>query len=131
MGVSKDAPSLDLAYKLAGYAGRGRLKTSPGKPILPGRKQIFRVEEDGRAVRDVIARWGEEQPGRPLLRQMMRDGSRLPESEESLEAARDRARREVQRLPDEIRSIDRARYPVEVSRALQTYQQEVMAEVST
>jgi nicotinate phosphoribosyltransferase len=131
MGVSKDAPSLDLAYKLAGYAGRGWLKTSPGKPILPGRKQIFRVEEDGRAVRDVIARWGEEQPGRPLLRQMMRDGSRLPESEESLEAARDRARREVQRLPDEIRSIDRARYPVEVSRALQTYQQEVMAEVST
>src|SRR5690606_6081004 len=50
MGVSADAPSLDLVYKLAEYAGVGRVKLSPGKPILPGRKQVFRVEEEGRAV---------------------------------------------------------------------------------
>jgi nicotinate phosphoribosyltransferase len=28
MGVSRDAPALDMAYKLADYAGKGRLKTS-------------------------------------------------------------------------------------------------------
>jgi nicotinate phosphoribosyltransferase len=59
MGVSEDAPALDIVYKLAEYGGRGRLKMSPDKPILPGRKQVYRVEERGRAVRDVIGRWGE------------------------------------------------------------------------
>jgi nicotinate phosphoribosyltransferase len=36
MGVSEDAPALDMAYKLTAYAGEGRLKLSPGKRILPG-----------------------------------------------------------------------------------------------
>jgi nicotinate phosphoribosyltransferase len=44
MGVSSDAPSLDMAYKLTEYAGRVRLKLAPGKRILPGRKQVFRSE---------------------------------------------------------------------------------------
>jgi len=55
MGVSGDAPTLDIAYKLCEYAGRGRLKLSEGKPVLPGRKQVFRVAEGDRDVRDVIA----------------------------------------------------------------------------
>jgi nicotinate phosphoribosyltransferase len=45
MGVSEDAPGLDIAYKLCAYGGRGRLKLSTGKPVFPGRKQVFRVEE--------------------------------------------------------------------------------------
>jgi nicotinate phosphoribosyltransferase len=49
MGVSDDAPSLDMAYKLVSYAGRGCIKLSPGKALLPGRKQVFRREQDGRA----------------------------------------------------------------------------------
>jgi nicotinate phosphoribosyltransferase len=44
MGVSADAPSLDIVYKLAEYGGRGRLKLSTGKRLLPGPKQVFRVE---------------------------------------------------------------------------------------
>ncbi|MHA1109279.1 MAG: nicotinate phosphoribosyltransferase, partial [Alphaproteobacteria bacterium] len=74
MGVSEDAPSLDIAYKLCSYAGRGRLKLAPGKPVLPGRKQVFRIEEAGRAVRDVIARAEENLPGRPLMAPVMRGG---------------------------------------------------------
>ena len=62
MGVSQDAPGLDIAYKLCAYGGRGRLKLSTGKPVLPSRKQVFRIEEDGRAVRDVIARAEEVLP---------------------------------------------------------------------
>ena len=41
--VSADAPALDFAYKLNEYAGAPRLKTSPNKESLPGRKQIFRA----------------------------------------------------------------------------------------
>jgi nicotinate phosphoribosyltransferase len=133
MGVSKDAPALDFAYKLAAYGGRGRLKTSPGKPILPGRKQIFRVTEGGRAVRDVIGRSQEPLPGLPLLRPVMRNGERLAEGGESLTDARHRARDELLRMPANIRSIDKLDlgYAVEVSGALKAYHQEVATTVSS
>ena len=85
------APGLDIAYKLCAYGGRGRLKLSTGKPVLPGRKQVFRIEEDGRAVGDVIARAEEALPGRPLLHPVMRSGCRLPEGTVDLDATRVRA----------------------------------------
>jgi nicotinate phosphoribosyltransferase len=47
LGVSEDAPALDMAYKLVSYAQRGCIKLSPGKALLPGRKQVFRLEQDG------------------------------------------------------------------------------------
>ncbi len=120
MAVSKDAPALDTAYKLTAYAGQGRTKLSPGKRILPGRKQIFRVEEGGHAVRDILARYDETQPGRPLLRQVMAEGRRLPAGEEDLATARARARAEIALLPERVQGIDPADppYPVEVSAAL-------------
>ncbi|HLU49896.1 MAG TPA: nicotinate phosphoribosyltransferase, partial [Planctomycetota bacterium] len=42
LAVSRDAPDLDMAYKLVEYEGKSRLKLSSAKAILPGRKQIFR-----------------------------------------------------------------------------------------
>src|SRR5690606_20736442 len=36
MGVSKDVPAFDIIYKLSEYEGVARVKTSPGKPVLPG-----------------------------------------------------------------------------------------------
>lgn len=131
MGVSADAPSLDVAYKLTSYAGRGRLKLSPGKPILPGRKQVFRREEAGTAVGDVIGRAEEEGPGRPLLVPVMRDGERLPAGRVDLDIARARARAEIERLPARIRSLERADppYPVELSAGLERYTSET-AEVA-
>ena len=131
MGVSQDAPGLDVAYKLCAYGGRGRLKLSAGKPVLPGRKQVFRIEERGRAVRDVIARATETSAGRPLLRPVMRGGGRLAEGGGDLHAARRHAQAEIARLPEPIRAIQPAarRYPVEVSAALRAYQLEVTREV--
>jgi nicotinate phosphoribosyltransferase len=132
MAVSSDAPALDLAYKLSGYAGRGRLKTSPGKANLPGQKQVFRLEPGGRAVGDVIGRWDEPPPprGRPLLRPVMRGGQRLPAGtgREVLAASRELARRELDRLPDPIRGLEEAEpgYPVEISPALAAFREETM-----
>ena len=65
MGVAQDAPALDIAYKLTSYGGRGRLKLSHGKPAIPGRKQVFRMMEKGKAVRDILGTVSESQPGRP------------------------------------------------------------------
>lgn len=128
MGVSKDAPALDLVYKLTAYAGRGRIKLSPGKRILPGRKQVYRIEEDGRAIRDVIARHDEDHPGRPLLQHVMSGGRRLPAGTADLEAARTRAREEIAKLPERVQDIQPAAPPyiVEISAGLL----EQMAEVS-
>jgi nicotinate phosphoribosyltransferase len=132
MGVSEDAPALDMAYKATAYAGRGRLKLAPGKRILPGRKQIFRIEEKGEAVRDVLARHDESLSGRPLMRKVMERGKRLPSHVDSLEAIRENASREIALLPPRLRGLAPATpsYPVEVSEALQSYQERVVSEIT-
>ncbi|MGM0517867.1 MAG: nicotinate phosphoribosyltransferase, partial [Pseudomonadota bacterium] len=115
MGVSHDAPDLDIAYKLAEYAGQGRLKLSSGKPILPGRKQIFRRSEEGVFSGDTIGRHGEDHPGEPLLRQVMAGGRRV--AAPSMDELREQARVSIERLPVAVRDIEPADppYPVEIS----------------
>ena len=115
MGVSRDAPALDIAYKLVEYAGRGRLKLSTGKALLPGQKQIFRVEGGGTADHDVLAGHGETPCGRPLLRQVMKGGQRLPGGHLTIDDARSRARSELDRLPERVRRIEPAQPPFEVA----------------
>lgn len=120
MGVSSDVPDLDIAYKLCEYAGKGRLKLSTGKPVLPGRKQIFRVDGDGEDGYDAIGRADEDLDGRPLLMPVMRSGKRLAAGVSTLDAVRAHAQQEISRLPGRIRSIEPAqpRYPVRVSSLL-------------
>ena len=120
MGVSRDVPTIDIVYKLVEHAGRGRVKLSPGKEVLPGRKQIFRFERGGVADHDVLGRHGERLGGRPLLELVMRSGSRLPAGRVALDDARAHARRERERLPAHLRGIEPARSPyrVEISESL-------------
>lgn len=131
MGVARDAPAYDTAYKLTSYAGEGRLKLSPGKKILPGRKQVFRRTDDGDAIGDTIGRAGESLDGRPLLEQVMANGERLDGGRTDLDEARERAARLVDRLPSRIRSIEPADppYPVEVSEKLRDHQRRVTERV--
>ncbi len=119
MAVSSDAPSLDVVYKLVSYEGEGRLKLSPGKELLPCAKQVFRLEENGVAAGDVVARFDETLPGRPLLTLVMRAGRRVS-APESLERTRARAREEIARLPAALRRLSppEVPYPVHPSDAL-------------
>jgi nicotinate phosphoribosyltransferase len=131
MAVSRDAPALDMAYKLTEYDGRGRLKLSPGKPILPGRKQLFRVAE-GEESRDELGRAGETISGRPLLHRVMAGGRRMAEAQDSLDQARARRGTELSRLPARIRELAPAEppYPVKCSDALRAYRDDVAREVA-
>jgi len=133
MGVSRDAPALDIAYKLTSYADRGRLKLSPGKGILPGRKQVWRIEERGQYRQDVIGRADENRPGEPLLQKVMEGGRCLPAGDEGLDDARERARRARGRLPPRIRSLEVADppYPVKVSEALRRHADAVEERVAS
>jgi nicotinate phosphoribosyltransferase len=120
MGVSRDAPGLDIAYKLVEYAGRSRLKLSTGKVLLPGRKQVFRVEHGGLAEHDVLGRRDEDPYGRPLLKRVMAGGRRCAEGCVTLDQARAHAKWELGRLPERTRGLEPAdpAYVVEVSPAL-------------
>ncbi|MGO9943066.1 MAG: nicotinate phosphoribosyltransferase [Rhodoblastus sp.] len=121
MSVSADAPCLDIAYKLTEYARVGRMKLSSLKSTMPGRKQVFRQESDGVAVRDVIARADEACDGTPLLQQVMRRGKRLSPPT-GLSAIQDRTARQIGKMPPELRALAPASrgYPVAVSDRLRS-----------
>jgi len=128
MGVSDDAPYLDLVYKLTEYAGEGRMKSSPGKKTLPGRKQVFRNQKDEIYSGDIICPREEKHPGKPLLHMVMEQGRTLDSAREDLETIQARCRNELKHLPAEILSITPAEtpYPVTVSQSLQAEQQRLL-----
>ncbi|MYB48376.1 MAG: nicotinate phosphoribosyltransferase [Dehalococcoidia bacterium] len=133
MGVSADAPYLDIVYKLTSYAGEGRVKLATDKPVLPGRKQIFRMSDGECDTEDIIARADEDLPGRPLLEQAMRDGKRLVSSTHDLDETRRYAAEQIARLPQSVRSLPEADppYPVEVSPKLNAYHEEVIRQTAS
>ncbi|MDQ2696949.1 MAG: nicotinate phosphoribosyltransferase [Pseudomonadota bacterium] len=121
LAVSADLPDIDFYYKLVAYAGKPRMKLSSSKVNRPGRKQVFRVVENGRMVYDVLARHDETLPGEALLVPVMQGGKRLAAGRATLEQARERARAQLAALPPELKSLEHAGdgYPLEVSRRLQ------------
>ena len=118
LGVSADAPYLDMAYKLAVFDGRPVLKLSAGKATLPGAKQVWRRHTAGRFVQDLIALADEDVPDgdEPLLRSVMTHGKRT--SFDSLEAARARAAAQRRMLAPDHRLVDTRPYAVHVSERL-------------
>jgi nicotinate phosphoribosyltransferase len=119
LAVSEDAPALDMAYKLVEYAGKGRLKLSTRKVLYPGRKQVFRQFENGRIVRDVIARFDESLEGKPLLKRIFQTGQpcRHPTLTESRQLLQD----QLERMPAQCLELSRPEppYPVLFSDRLQ------------
>ena len=126
MGVSGDAPWLDMAYKLVRYAGRPVLKLSTGKVSLADEKQVFRLwDSDGQARGDVIGLADEPLPepsAEALLEAFMEEG-RLVRPLPSLDELRERFQRDFFALDDRFKSLKKARkYPVKLSRDLRRLQ---------
>jgi nicotinate phosphoribosyltransferase len=115
VGVSADAPFVDLVYKLADFDGRPVLKLSAAKATLPAAKQVWRRRVGDRFAGDVIAL--ADEPGAagatPLLEPVMRDGVRL--ARDTPAAARERAAEGRRALPDAQRLLDAEPYSVELS----------------
>jgi len=119
-----DAPSLGGVYKLVEVEQHSTktpvMKRTPDKQTYPGRKQVWRVSDDGTAVRDVVALEHESGPagGRPLLTRVMRNGRRETAAT-ALPDLRNTCRRSVLELPRVCRLIrDPAAYTVERSEGL-------------
>ncbi len=123
LSVSADAPSLDIVYKLSEVVSGGTrtptLKLSAGKQTYPGRKQVFRLEQDERFVGDILALDQEPVSGRPLLKPVMKKG-RLVGPLPSLASIRRHAAAERMGLPPKLRRLDEASpYPLHIGPGLQ------------
>jgi nicotinate phosphoribosyltransferase len=119
LAASIDAPSLDCAYKLQEYRGTPKRKLSEGKQTWPGRKQVWRnYGGDGRMNGDVLTLEDDKQPGEPLIVEVMRGGKRVAPAP-SLQQIRERAARDLARLPEPLRQLQQGvGYPVAVAPAL-------------
>lgn len=141
--TSFQEPALGGVYKLVAsfegnaWAPKFKRSSTPAKATLPGRKQLWRVERDGRLERDVLSLIDEPAPelalprdpgveiaaigpgsARPLLESRMERGRRLTPAE-PLSAARARCGGELGKLAGEFQRIDRPDpFPVGLSSKL-------------
>jgi len=109
MTTSADVPSIDCVYKLQDYAGLPRRKRSENKATWPGRKQVWRrYDANGTIAGDLLAldEPGRSSPGRgePLIHPVMTAGRRVAPSP-SLDEMRQRAKRELESLPDALQQL--------------------------
>lgn len=127
VGMSSDAPVLDMAYKLVEYAGAPCLKLSTSKVTLVGPKQVWRLRDaGGRFIADRIAARDEPAPTsgdwEPLLEPVVSQGRRLERPR--LAELRAAHAAEIACLPPELRAIEpdaagaAAIYPVSLSSVL-------------
>jgi nicotinate phosphoribosyltransferase len=127
MGVSADAPWLDIAYKLVEHEGRPVMKLSPGKISWPGRKQVFRRQDpNGHLFGDMIGLREEQVPDtEPLLRKVMERGA-LTGTQPALEDSRKGFQTEFARLAERVKKTrDPNRYPVEFTPRLRALHEQI------
>ncbi|MFP5377502.1 MAG: nicotinate phosphoribosyltransferase [Acidimicrobiia bacterium] len=119
LGVSADAPTLDTVYKLVAYDGRPVRKTSTGKEIWPGAKQVWRAADRSG---DTLALAGEPPPApgaRPLLAEVMRRGRRTAAGRVDLDDANRHFEQEWAGLAPGLKHLGApARHPVSASARL-------------
>ncbi len=124
VGTSADSPYIDFVYKLVEFNRRPVMKTSSGKKMYPGRKQVFRGKNG-----DTVGVFGEELPGEPLLEKIMENGQpvkKLPTLKESREFFLER----FSKLPEEIKRVDRrVEYPVRISEKLKELYRRTLSEI--
>ncbi len=131
MGVSADAPYLNMAYKMVMYNRRPVMKLSSGKISLAAPKQVFRQrDEKGFFKRDFIGLQDETiADAEPLLIPVMKEGKRLLESE-LLPEIQQRFRDEFAQLPATYKDLQgNPNYPVTITSRLQTLQDQVSKEI--
>jgi len=131
MGVSADAPYLNMAYKMVVYDGRPVMKLSSGKVSLAGPKQVFRRRDDkGLFKQDLIGLQDETvADAEPLLIPVMKEGKRLLESE-PLSDIQQRFHKEFAQLPETYKDLQgNPNYPVTITSRLQTLQDQVSKEI--
>ncbi len=106
--VSKNAPSIDIVYKIVQYGDRPLYKTSPEKKSRPGRKSIKRIG-DKYFEKDIVSR--HESKKDDLLKPF--------ESAEDMETIQKRLREQLSRLSTDIKSFKNpAKYRIDFEKGI-------------
>ena len=114
VGTSADSPYIDFVYKLVELDGKPVMKTSTGKKMYPGRKQVFRKEGS-----DTVALSDEKLEGTPLIELVIKEG-RVVKELPSPQEIRDYFLEEFSKFPEELKDIHTSfRYPVLISEKLE------------
>lgn len=124
VGVSADAPYMDIVYKMVRFDGRNVRKLSPGKTTLAGKKQVFRrVDPQGRYIEDVIGLRDEVvEETRPLLQSAM-EGGKISDSLPTLPELQQRFKENYRRLDSKYKALTNPPiYPVGLSAGLHKLQ---------
>ncbi len=131
IGVSNDAPALELAFKLTEYANLPRMKNSPGKQSFPGPKQVYRrLGPDGCIAQDIVAGRNEVFDGTPLLKPVMKHGRIVEGAIAPLDDQVRGAGHALDALPARFRSLEPVgEVPVVISGFLRALQQDTLAKV--
>ncbi len=124
MGVSSDAPYVDMVYKLVRLGNRDIRKFSKGKTTLAGEKQVFRrTDEDGNYAGDTIGVRRETIPNAtPLLEKVMANG-KIIMAMPSLDQLRQRFQSAFAKLDNDHKNIEHPKpYGVNISDNLKARQ---------
>ncbi|MBW2246483.1 MAG: nicotinate phosphoribosyltransferase [Deltaproteobacteria bacterium] len=125
VGVSADAPYLDVVYKMVHFKDRDVRKLSPGKITLAGEKQVFRKSDpNGRYLEDIIGlRDDIVDQGTPLLKKVMENGEIL-QPYPQLQAIQESFKKNFSLLDERYKSIlEYYAYPVKLSKHLKMLQE--------
>lgn len=105
MITSKPVAALSGVYKLVEDGIGPRIKLSEGKETFPGKKQVYRIDDEyGKYLHDIMALEQEEQLGMPLLEPAVIGGKRIAE-EKTPEEKRRYCLDCVEKLPDRARDV--------------------------
>jgi len=129
MGTSIDAPCLDVIYKISEVTDdNGKflptMKLSKGKVTYPGRKQVFRIQDQrGRFIKDILGLENEKIRGLPLLIKVV-DKGRVVYKMPALDKIRISLKYNLSRFPKSLRDVyPRYKYPVIISPGLKKLRQ--------
>ncbi|MFA5886799.1 MAG: nicotinate phosphoribosyltransferase [Patescibacteria group bacterium] len=121
--TSSDDPKLEAVYKISEIikpsgAVVNKMKLSPGKMSLPGRKQIYRKLVNQKWIEDIIGLEDEKNIGNPLLKPIFKRG-KLVYVLPNLFNIREYVKKQLRHLPNKYLAINKIyKYPVKTSKTL-------------
>jgi len=121
--TSSDDPRVEAVYKISEIVKSdglivNKMKLSPGKMSLPGRKQVYRTLTKQKWVGDTIGLDYEKKLGNPLLKPIFENG-KLVYNLPNILNIRKYVKKQLEYLPDKYLSINKIhKYPIKISGSL-------------
>ena len=124
VGVSADAPFVDIVYKMVRYGDHDVKKLSPGKTTLAGEKQVFRKkDENGGYLEDIIGLRDDRIEDTETLLEPVMENGKATRPHPSLQELRQQFKDSFSALDRTYKALnDPPSYPVRLSPRLEQRQ---------